>query len=72
MSAIYAVGVESENHFVSFYIGQTPNLLRRISEYLNPDFDAITDFTVGNAIKYAKEEDRIVTQYFCELANKFT
>jgi len=64
MSAVYALGVESKSQFVPLYVGQTTNLLRRISEYLNPDFDATTDFTVGKAIERIKENDRIVVFKF--------
>jgi len=60
MSAVYALGVESKSQFVPFYDGQTTNLLRRISEYLNRDFDATTDFTVGKAIECVKENGRSV------------
>ena len=59
-SAVYALGIESKNQFVPFYIGETTDLDRRISEYLNPNFDAPTDFRVGEAIKYLKARGYVV------------
>jgi hypothetical protein len=62
---VYVLCLIIENAEVPFYVGQTSRLSGRMRDYSLANFTASTDFCVGEAIKYLKDERsyRIVVRY---------
>jgi hypothetical protein len=56
---------------VPFYVGQTQAILGRMNDYHWADFQASTDFRVGEAVKYLREKGlHVITRYRLSAASK--
>lgn len=51
---VYIIGIKTENDFHPFYVGQSSRHVGRFGDYLKPNFSAATDFKVGKAIEFLK------------------
>ena len=56
---------------VPFYVGQTQAILGRMNDYHWADFQASTDFRVGEAVKYLREKGlHVIARYRLSAASK--
>lgn len=62
---VYVLCWSASGGDVPFYVGQTDRLRERMSDYQNAQFAASTDFRVGEAIRYLRDQRslRIVVRY---------
>lgn len=51
---VYIIGIKTESDFHPFYVGQSSRHVGRFGDYLKPNFSAATDFKVGKAIDFLK------------------
>ncbi len=58
---VYALVVEANGRRFPLYIGQTRRLLGRVGDYQVAQFQAPTDFRVGEAIRYFSDRKHSVT-----------
>ena len=62
--AVYVIFVVHNNQELPFYVGQTNAFSRRMSDYRSANFQAVTDFKVGEAIKYFRSNNyKIIVKY---------
>jgi hypothetical protein len=63
-SIVYIIGVEENNHFHPFYVGQSDRSVGRFGDYLSAQFSAPTDFKVGQAIKTLTQKKlKVIVKY---------
>lgn len=56
--------IVKEKKEIPIYVGETSRLYGRIADYVTANFTAQNDFTVGEAIKYFRENGyKIIIQY---------
>lgn len=55
-SVVYVVICKKGSTSVPFYVGESADFQRRMADYRRADFNAQTDFKVGEAVKYFKSE----------------
>lgn len=62
---VYVLCWKANGRDVLFYVGQTTRLQERMNDYQNAQFAASTDFRVGEAIRYLRDQRslRIVARY---------
>ena len=53
---VYIVGIQKEEKFIPFYVGQSSRHLGRMGDYISAQFNAPTDFKVGEAVKYIQQK----------------
>lgn len=61
---VYIIGIDVGEKFYPFYIGESSRSIGRFSDYISANFSASTDFKVGEAVKFFKEQNYIVSIKF--------
>ena len=62
---VYVLVFSKDRFEIPFYVGQTTRFLGRMDDYFWADFQATTDFRVGQAIKYlcSLEGGKVLARY---------
>lgn len=55
-AGVYTFFAQDGRQEIPIYVGESSNVHRRIGEYIVSNFDAPTDFLVGEAIKYLQSK----------------
>ena len=55
VAGVYAFFIVKGAEEIPFYIGETSSFTARIGDYQRAHFSAITDFKVGQAVRYLRE-----------------